>query len=122
MFVCAVLWSALVTAGFVPHAGAQQPDTSAEGAELVTTEIAGVRFKLPADWPVEVRADGVVSPIAPEDYLSRKFAVANTRMKTLEARIQELEKRNQTLEKVLQTLSQILQEMSPPTEAKPKEP
>jgi hypothetical protein len=123
--VGAALWCLLWTAGFVPPARAQQPDTSEAESGLVTREVEGVpgvRFKLPADWPIEVRADGVISPISVEDYLARKFALVNTRIKTLEEQILELERRNQALEKVLQSLSKILQEITPPTEEKPKEP
>ena len=116
-FVCAALWSALWTAGFVPPARAQQPGELEEKGELVTKEFG---FKLPADWPVEIR-HGVISPIPVEDYLARKFAVVNTQMKFLEQRIQELEKRNQALEKVLQSLRKILQELTPPQEGKPKD-
>jgi hypothetical protein len=123
-FVGAALASALWTTGFPPPAWAQQPDTSAEEGALVTKEVEGlpgVRFKLPADWPIEVRG-GVISPIPVEDYLARKFTAVNGRMKFLEERIQELEKRNQALEAVLQTLSKLLQELAPPTEEKPRAP
>jgi hypothetical protein len=119
VFVCAVVWSALWTAGFVPPARAQQPGKLGEG-ELVTKEFGGIFFKLPADWPIEVR-DGVISPIPVEDYLARKFAVVNTQMKVLEERLQELEKRNQALEKVLQSLRKTFQELAPPTEGNAKE-
>jgi hypothetical protein len=120
--VFAALWTALWTAGFVPPVRAQQPDTPAGPGAPVAKDVGGIIFKFPADWPIEVRADGVVAPIAIEEYLVRKFDVANTRMKSLEERIQELEKRNQTLETVLQSLSKILQEIAPPTKEKPPEP
>lgn len=120
VFVCAVVWSALWTAGFVPPARAQQPGKLGEKGELVTKEFGGILFKLPADWPIEERY-GVISPIPVEDYLARKFAVVNTQMKFLEERIQELEKRNQALEKVLHSLRKTLQELAPPTEGNAKE-
>jgi len=65
--------------------------------EMVIREEKGLRFKLPADWPIEER-DGVVAPILVEDYLSRKFSVLNTKFESVEVRIDSLEKRLAALE------------------------
>ncbi|MBI4313647.1 MAG: hypothetical protein HY594_02405 [Candidatus Omnitrophica bacterium] len=58
----------------------------ADQEEMVIKEQKGLRFKLPADWPVEERS-GAVGPIPTEEYLSRKFSALNSRLDSVEKRL-----------------------------------
>ncbi len=57
----------------------------------------GLRFNLPADWPVEKR-DGAVGPIPIEEYLARKFSALDARLRALEQQIGSLDVRMRVLE------------------------
>jgi len=63
---------------------ADKTDKSEKDSGTVLKTEDGLRFKLPADWPIE-RRGGVIAPIPVEEYLSRKLTA-------IEARLQELEK------------------------------
>lgn len=67
---------------------------------VVTRE--GLRFNLPADWPVEKRG-GIVAPIPIEEYLARKFSA-------LEKRLHEVEQRGAALELKLRVIEEELKQ------------
>lgn len=67
------------------------------GEDLVTKEVKGFKFKVPADWPVEERG-GTVAPIPTEEYLSKKFSAASTRFEAAEKRLIALETKAAALE------------------------
>lgn len=65
--------------------------------EMVVKTEEGLHFKLPPDWPVEKRK-GVVAPVPVEEYLSRKFAGMESRLRALEQETASLELRFRVLE------------------------
>lgn len=71
--------------------GAAPASSLADVERSVVTQ-DGLRFSVPADWPIEKRG-GAVGPIAVEDYVVRKFTTLETRLKAAEQRVTELERR-----------------------------
>ncbi len=78
-----------------------------EKEEIIVREQKGLRFKLPADWPIE-RHDGVLSPVPVEKYLSLKFSAINVRLDSMEERISSLEQRLRLLEQELRAVRNSL--------------
>lgn len=74
------------------------PSIAVAGEELVTKEMKGFRFQVPADWPVEERA-GKVGPVPVEEYLSKKFTAVTASMTELEKRVAAAEGRVAEMEK-----------------------
>lgn len=62
-----------------------------DGATVLKTE-DGLRFQLPADWPVE-KHGGLVAPIPVEEYLTQKFSALENRLQTLEQQISGMDVR-----------------------------
>lgn len=56
----------------------------------------GLRFNVPADWPIE-KHGAAVGPIAVEDYMVRKFKMVEARLEAAEQRVAELERQVKTL-------------------------
>lgn len=78
-------------------AGAAEPEDKNASATTVRKTAEGLHFQLPPDWPVEKRA-GSVGPIPIEEYMARKFAAIDQRLKTLEQRVGSLDVRLCVLE------------------------
>ena len=86
---------------FCPTALAQPNEKSKTNPqELVVKEKKGIRFKLPADWPLEER-DGSVNPVPVEEYLSQKFSAIDSRLSALERDLEELKARLRITEREL---------------------
>lgn len=66
--------------------------TVEERENLVTKELKGFKFKVPADWPVEDR-NGQVGPVPVEEYLSKKFIAVSARLADIETRLTAVETR-----------------------------
>ncbi|MBI4227274.1 MAG: hypothetical protein HY600_03250 [Candidatus Omnitrophica bacterium] len=79
------------------------PALAEAGEELVTKEVKGFRFKVPADWPVEER-NGTVAPIPSEEYLSKKFLAITTRFEAAEKRLTTMETKQAALESQMAVL------------------
>jgi len=77
------------------------------GEDLVTKEIKGFKFKVPADWPVEERG-GTVAPIPTEEYLSKKFSAVTARFEAAEKRLTTLDTKQATLEQQVGALDKRL--------------
>lgn len=77
------------------------------GEELVTKETKGLRFKVPADWPVEERG-GSIAPIPVEEYLSKKFSAVSARFDAAEKRVTALETKLSDLDRRLGVVDQRL--------------
>ncbi|MBI3324655.1 MAG: hypothetical protein HYZ92_05185 [Candidatus Omnitrophica bacterium] len=60
----------------------------------------GLRFKLPADWPVEKR-NGILAPVPIEEYLSKKFSGVESRLQQLEQQINGFDLRLRVIEEEL---------------------
>ena len=71
---------------------AQTAQTVEEKENLVTKELKGFKFKVPADWPVEDR-DGQVGPVPVEEYLAKKFSAVSARFDAVEKQLAALETR-----------------------------
>lgn len=71
--------------------------SAAPGEELVTKEVKGLKFKVPADWAVEERG-GMVAPVPVEEYLSKKFSAAAARFDAVENRLGAVEAKQAELE------------------------
>ena len=85
----------------LPTGFAEEPQ-----GDVVLKESKGLKFKVPADWPVEER-DGGVGPIPAEEYMSRKFSAVATQIETLERRLSALEKRLSVLEQLREPRSRF---------------
>ena len=76
--------------------GAQMPaaaeSASSEATASVIKKKDGIRFNVPPDWPIEER-NGAVGPIPIEEYLGRKFAALESRVRLLEQQVSALELR-----------------------------
>ena len=66
----------------------------------------GLRFELPADWPVEKRG-GVVTPMPIEAYLSKKFTALEARLQSLEQQVSGLDVRVRVLEESVKRQSSM---------------
>lgn len=84
---------------------AEAKDERAEGTTVIRTE-EGLRFKLPADWPVEKRGS-IVAPIPVEEYLSKKFSVLDTRLRQLEQQLASFDLRLRVIEEHLKEQNRL---------------
>lgn len=96
---------ALMCAGLALPARGECADERGEGSTVVRTE-EGLRFRLPADWPVEKRGS-VVAPIPVEDYLSRKFSTLEARLRTLEQQLAGFDLRLRVIEETLKEQNRL---------------
>ncbi len=74
-----------------PHADAAD-DKNKSGASTVQKAEDGLRFQLPADWPIE-KHGSVVRPISVEEYLSKKLSAIDARIRALEQQVTSMELR-----------------------------
>ena len=89
-------WLVAMLAMGCPPAGAAA-DKAKSGASTVLKSEDGLRFQLPADWPIE-KHGSVVRPIPVEEYLSKKFEAMDARMRALEQQMTSLELRLRAVE------------------------
>lgn len=66
-------------------------------AQTVIKKKDGIRFSVPSDWPIEER-NGAVGPIPIEEYLAKKFASLESRIRTLEQQISSFDLRLRVIE------------------------
>ncbi len=76
---------------------ADKADKSEKESGTVLKTEDGLRFKLPADWPIE-RRGGVTAPIPMEEYLSRKLTAIEARLQGLERQVSAFDLRLRVLE------------------------
>ena len=88
--------------------------------DTVVKEQKGLRFNLPADWPIEVK-NGVVGPIPIEEYLGRKFTALSGRIDALEERVGLLDKEVRIIEQELRRRTSAPPNAAPQTAAEQKE-
>ncbi len=65
---------------------------------MVVKNYKGLQFKVPEDWPIE-KVGNTIGPIPMEEYMSRKFADVNQRLKKQEEVLAKMEKRLETVER-----------------------
>jgi len=83
---------------------------------LVVKKSKGLRFTVPADWPVS-QADGITGPVSVEEYLSMKFSKVAAKMQVLRVRIEVLEKELKAMTEELKGVKEELQKHSGAHEA-----
>ena len=87
---------ALLAGLLLREAGARAADKrDAEGTVIKTED--GIRFKLPADWPIEKR-NGILGPVPVEEYLSKKFSAIENRLQQAEQQLNSLDLRLRVME------------------------
>lgn len=79
-------------------AGVMGAEDKGDGTVIRTEE--GLRFRLPADWPVEKRGS-VVAPVPVEEYLSKKFSAVDARLRLLEQQLAGFDLRLRVMEEAL---------------------
>lgn len=84
---------------------ARAADERSDSGTVIRTE-EGLRFKLPADWPVEKRGS-VVAPIPVEEYLSRKFSALETRLRQIEQQVASFDLRLRVMEEHLKEQNRL---------------
>ena len=101
------LWLiAMALAGVaIAPAEIESADERGDSSTVVRTE-EGLRFRLPADWPVEKRGS-VVAPIPVEEYLSRKFSVLDARLRSLEQQLAAFDLRLRVVEEHLKDQNRL---------------
>ena len=72
------------------------PGVCAEEESIIRTE-ERLRFKLPADWPME-RRNGAVGPVPIEEYLAIKFKALEAQLQALDQRLTSLDLRLRVFE------------------------
>lgn len=82
--------------GLTVGVAAGATDSKPSASTVVKTK-EGLRFNVPADWPIEER-NGAVGPIPIEEYLAMKFSGIESRLRTLESQISGFELRLRVLE------------------------
>ena len=71
--------------------------TQTDESAYVVESRGGLNFKVPEDWPLE-KVGNAVGPVKIEEYLSKKFAEINNKLKTLEQQTNSFELRLRVLE------------------------
>ena len=105
-----MMGAALVMAGagwLAAAAWSQDPapqDAQGQKKTVVKTK-DGLHFNVPADWPIEER-NGAVGPIPVEEYMPRKFAGMDSRLKTLEQQVAGFDLRLRVLEETMKDQQQ----------------
>ncbi len=89
----------LLAAALAASGSVRAADDKPSDAKVLKTE-DGLRFQLPADWPIEKR-NGILGPIPIEEYIARKFSALNNR-------VQELERQQTSLDLKLRVLEEQL--------------
>ncbi|MCM8812288.1 MAG: hypothetical protein NC910_04490 [Candidatus Omnitrophica bacterium] len=106
VFILGLLGGIIAAMVCGPVAAGEERETNKPA--MVVKESRGIRFVLPADWPLEEK-DGVVGPIPVEDYVGRKFSAAERRITDLEKRLEFLEKRLKAAEDELRARHHVEQ-------------
>ena len=89
---------AILCFGFFPAGPIAAEESSAAAAsQTVVKKKDGLRFNVPSDWPVEER-NGAVGPIPIEEYLAKKFASLESRLRVLEQQVNSYDLRLRVLE------------------------
>jgi len=86
-------------------ASAQDDAASTQLVEVRTED--GLRFRVPPDWPIEKRGGGV-GPIPVEEYVARKFASMEIRLRAMEQQLSSMELRVRLLETQMKSGQQRL--------------
>ena len=81
--------------GMVGRAQAAEPEPKADEGVIQTK--SGLHFRVPADWPIEER-NGVTAPVPIEEYVTKKFATLEARIRTLEQQLSGSDLRLRVLE------------------------
>jgi len=92
--------AAVLVLGLLAAADARAAADEAGAGDAAATVVKtkdGLRFTVPPDWPIEER-NGVVAPIPVEEYLGRKFAGMESRLRTLEQQVNSFDLRIRVLE------------------------
>ena len=76
---------------------AAEESSAAAASQTVVKKKDGLRFNVPSDWPVEER-NGAVGPIPIEEYLAKKFASLESRLRVLEQQVNSYDLRLRVLE------------------------
>ena len=76
---------------------AAEESSAAASSQTVVKKKDGLRFNVPSDWPVEER-NGAVGPIPIEEYLAKKFASLESRLRVLEQQVNSYDLRLRILE------------------------
>ena len=98
-------WIWVIALALALPAAVEGADDRVDGSTVVRTE-DGIRFKLPADWPVEKRGS-VVAPIPVEEYLSKKFSTMDTRLRQLEQQMASFDLRLRVMEEALKEQNRL---------------
>lgn len=88
-------------------------DQRGERSSGVVKTDDGLRFRLPADWPVEKRG-AVVAPIPVEEYLSRKLSAFDARLRVLEQQLGSFDLRLRVLEEAVKEQGRLRSSSEPP--------
>jgi hypothetical protein len=102
-------WMMMGVGVLVWVAGVGAPDARAaddRGEGTVIKSEDGLRFKLPADWPVEKRGN-VVAPIPVEEYLAKKFSAMDTRLRQVEQQLASFDLRLRVMEENLKEQNRL---------------
>lgn len=81
----------------LPGALAAEESSTLAQSQTVVKKKDGLRFNVPSDWPVEER-NGAVGPIPIEEYLAKKFAGLESRLRVLEQQVNSYDLRLRVLE------------------------
>lgn len=82
---------------FCAGLAAGEEGSTATQPQTVVKKKDGLRFNVPSDWPVEER-NGAVGPIPIEEYLAKKFASLESRLRVLEQQVSSYDLRLRVLE------------------------
>jgi hypothetical protein len=91
----------VLAAAASPASVGRAQDGAADAKKSVVKTKDGLHFNVPPDWPIEER-NGVVGPIPVEEYMARKFAGMESRLKTLEQQVAGYDLRLRVLEEATQ--------------------
>lgn len=96
-WVAAIISCAVFSSASAWAAEEASKATQATQSQTVIKKKDGLRFNVPSDWPVEER-NGAVGPIPIEEYLAKKFASLESRLRLLEQQVSSYDLRLRVLE------------------------
>ncbi len=96
-WVAAIISCAVFSSASISAAEEVSTATQATQSQTVIKKKDGLRFNVPSDWPVEER-NGAVGPIPIEEYLAKKFAGLESRLRLLEQQVSSYDLRLRVLE------------------------
>ena len=97
LWVVAIICCVVFSSASVWAAEEVSTATQATQSQTVIKKKDGLRFNVPSDWPVEER-NGAVGPIPIEEYLAKKFASLESRLRLLEQQVSSFDLRLRVLE------------------------